>query len=180
MFLCKREAVERKHTAGFLSSALVLPWIHEDAGVELSVYIGGVGVLSLEIGLIHSLSEHPCFMEYIITVKVLIGRLREVILIQSRRVLAHLVLDHSIVEVICGATICPELIANPVLWFPRTDRNTALLEIIVFIRSVAVAENLRLSAEILLRILREIINGSLVFVERAQVLIIIRILVVIK
>ena len=63
------------------SSALVLPRIYEDARVELGVYKGSIGVLSLEIRLVHSLTKCPSLHENIFSMEVLIRRLREVILI---------------------------------------------------------------------------------------------------
>ena len=162
------------------SSALVLPRIHKDAGVELCVYKGSVRVLSLEIRLVHSLTECPCLHENIFSMEVLIRRLREVILIQSCRILADLVLNHSIVEVVGCATICPEIISNQIFRSLRANCQTTILEIIILVLCVTLTENLRLGAEILLCILREVINCSLIPMKSAQVLIIIRVLVIIK
>ena len=150
-----------------ITSALVLPWVHEDTWVELSVHKGDVGVLSLEIRLVHSLSELPSFHENIIAMEVLIRRLREIILIKPSRILADLILNHSIVKFIGCATIGSKIITNQILRSLRTISKTSFLEIIILVRSITLTKNLRLRAEILFWILREIINGSLLFMKCA-------------
>ena len=133
-----------------VSSALVLPRIDEDARVELSVYEGSVWVLRLEIRFVESLPELTSFVENIITVEVLICGLREIVCVQARRVLAHLILDHSVVKVVCISTVSPQIVANKVLSFAwGTVRQSTILEVIVLISCITVPKNLRLCTEVL-------------------------------
>jgi len=86
---------------------------------------------------------------------------------------AHFFLNHSIVELISISSIGPQLVSNQVLCSPLTVRERTVLEIIVRGESLAVAKNLRLGAEVLLLVLREIIYSSLFLMQGAQVLVVV-------
>lgn len=85
----------------------------------------------------------------------------------------HFFLNHSIVELISISSIGPQLVSNQVLCSPLTVRECTVLEIIVRGKSLAVGKNLRLGAEVLLLVLREIIYSSLFLVQGAEVLVIV-------
>lgn len=93
---------------------------------------------------------------------------------------AQFILDHSIVEVVSVPSVGPQVVANQILRPSLAILQSALLEVVVRGDGVAVTKDLRLGAEVLLLILGEVVDGSLVLVQGAQVLVVIRILVVIK
>lgn len=72
------------HLSIHLESALVLPRIDEDARVELRVHKGSIRILSLEICFVHSRSEGDCLVEHVVTMEVLVCRLREIVLVYHR------------------------------------------------------------------------------------------------
>ena len=80
--------------------------------------------------------------------KVLVGGLREIVLTHDG-ILADLVLDHSIVHVINIATIDAQVVADQVLLLTVCMAKSSFLEVQVLSLRIAVAKNLRLSAEIL-------------------------------
>ena len=93
---------------------------------------------------------------------------------------AQFVLDHSIVEVVGVSSIGSQLVTNQIFRPSLAILKTSLLEIVIRGHSISVTENLWLSAKVLLLILWKVIHGSLLFVQSAEVLVVIRILVVIK
>ena len=97
----------------------------------------------------------------------------------------YLVLDHPIVIVVSVTSIGPQVVADQILGSPLTVGKTTGLEVVAlqFVQlhiGVTMSQNLGLCTKILLLVLREVIHRSLVPVERAQILVIIGILVIIK
>lgn len=93
---------------------------------------------------------------------------------------AQFILNHSIVEFVGVSAVGPQLIPDQILWVPLCVLQGPLLEIVIGRHGVAVSEDLRLGTEILLLVLREVIHSPLFLVQGAQVLVVIRILVVIE
>ena len=114
----------------------------------MGIYESRVRVLSLEISFIHALSEHFGLVKYVIAVKVLVGRLREIVLAEHG-ILTDLVLDHPVVHVVNIATIDAQVIADQVLLLSISMTERIFLEVQVLRLCIAMTENLRLSAEIL-------------------------------
>lgn len=63
------------------------------------------------------MSELLGFMENVIAVEVLIRGLREIICVEATRILAHLILDHSIVVVVCIAAAYSQVVADEIFGF---------------------------------------------------------------
>lgn len=93
---------------------------------------------------------------------------------------AHFLLDHSVVELVSVSSVGPQLISNQVLRPSLAVLQSSLLEIVVRREGIAMTEDLRLGTEVLLLVLREVIDSSLFLVQGAQVLIVVRVLVVIE
>ena len=93
---------------------------------------------------------------------------------------AQFILDHSIVEVVGVSSVGAQIVSNQILCPSLTVLHLAVLEVIIRRNRVAVPKDLRLGTKVLLLILREVVHGSLVLVQGAQVLIVIRILVIIE
>ena len=87
-------------------------------------------------------------MKYVISVKVLVRSLRESFLTHGG-ILADLVLDHSIVDVVHIATIDAQIVANQVLLLSISMTESSILEVQVLSLCIAMTKNLRFSAEIL-------------------------------
>lgn len=113
---------------GSSTSALVLPWVHEHTGIELCIYVSGVWVLCLVICFIYALSEDPSLVKYVSTVEVLVRGLWEIV-IAYIGILTNLVLNHSIVEVVCIGPFDDKIIANKVPDFALTITKRSFLEV---------------------------------------------------
>ena len=87
-------------------------------------------------------------MKYVISVKVLVRSLWESFLTHGG-ILADLVLDHSIVDVVHISTIDAQVVANQVLLLSISMAESSILEVQVLSRCIAMTKNLRLSTEIL-------------------------------
>ena len=113
--------------------------------------------------------------------KVLIGGLGEVVLTEATGVNAQFIHDHLVVEIIGVTSISSQIITNQVFGLPLVRvRHSTLRKIVVLINDIARTQYLWFGAKILLLILREVIHRPLVHVERAQILVIIRILMVVE
>ena len=75
MFLCQNSKLTEPY------SALILPRVHEDTGVELRIHEGRVWILSLEILFVHSQAEGSRFLKHVVAMKILICSFWEVILV---------------------------------------------------------------------------------------------------
>lgn len=94
---------------------------------------------------------------------------------------AHLVLDHPVVIFVSVTSVGPQLVSNQILWSPLAVGKTAGLEVIVLVYiDIAMPQDLGFRTEVLLLVLREVVYGPLVPVQGAQILVVIRILVIIK
>lgn len=62
-------------------SALILPRVDEDTGVELRIDEGRVWILSLEILFIHSQAKGSCFLKHVVAMKILVCSFWEVIIV---------------------------------------------------------------------------------------------------
>ena len=80
-------------------------------------------------------------MKYIISVKVLVGGLREIVLTHDG-ILADLVLDHSVVHVVNVATVDAQVVADKVLLLTICMAESSFLEIQVLSLCIAVTKNL--------------------------------------
>lgn len=112
--------------------------------------------------------------------EVLVRGLREVVFIHYTRVDTHFIHDHFVIKLICVAAICSQVVADEVLRFSLAVRHAAGREIVVLVDNITSSKNLRFSTEVLLMILRKVINRSLLLVKRAQILIVVRILMIIE
>lgn len=103
--------------------------------------------------------------------EVLVRRLREVVLIHYARTHAHFVHDHFVVKLVSVAPIRSQIIANQILLV--TISHAALREIVVLADNITCSKNLWPGTKVLLMILREVINRSLVLVQSTQILVVV-------
>ena len=160
-------------------SALILPWIDKHTSIKLSINISCIWILSFEVLLIHIWTENNCFIKNLIRMEILISSLREIIFLHTRMG-AVFVIQHLLVKAVCFSSARSVLLTNHVLSVGVIVTETSLREIVVSQLRVLIAHNLWFCAKILFLILREVVNRPFIFMKSAQILVIIRILMIIK
>jgi len=100
-----------------LESALILPRVSEDPRVEHGVHVRAVGVVLLEVLLVHVAPAHVVgTLEHFVAVEILVRRFREDGRSLARwSTLALLVHYQSHVSIISNFTVGTKLISNKVL-----------------------------------------------------------------